>query len=102
MIDRLQQMEERYGMAEDDARRIARDQIGKLNAQVNQERQESMGVTRFVWRTMRDDRVRDEHQELEGEVFSWDDPPAEGLPGEDVQCRCYSEPDFSDLIGGDG
>lgn len=90
---------DRYDMAEDDARRIARDQIGKLNGQVNQDRQEALGVTGYVWRTMRDQRVRDEHAEREGQSFSWDDPPEDGHPGEAVQCRCYSEPDFSEILG---
>lgn len=90
--------EERDGMSERDALRIARDQIGKLNAQLNQTRQEAMGVTGYTWRTMNDNLVRDEHQELEGEFFTWDDPPAEGNPGEPIQCRCFAEPDFGPLL----
>lgn len=94
------QFVERYDMAENDAMRIARDQIGKLNAEVNQERQEALGVTGYIWRTMNDNRVRDEHEEREGESFDWDDPPEDGHPGEPVQCRCYSEPDFSPILDG--
>lgn len=86
-------------MLENDARRIARDQIGKLNAQLNQERQESLGVTGYTWRGVLDNRERDEHREREGQHFEWSDPPEDGHPGEPVQCRCYSEPDFSDMIG---
>lgn len=88
----------RYEIALNDARRIARDQIGKLNAEVNQERQEGMGVSQFVWRTMNDGRVRDEHEELEGEIFEWESPPAEGAPGEPIQCRCYAEPVFDQIL----
>lgn len=91
---------ERDGMAEDDARRIARDQIGKLNADFNEERQTELGITGYIWRTANDERVRDEHQELEGQSFKWDDPPAEGNPGEPIQCRCYAEPDFTPLLEG--
>lgn len=101
-----QDFEDRYGMAENDARRIARDQIGKLNAQCNEDRQRSLGVTRFVWRGMLDNRERDSHRELEGQTFEWDDPPIDEdtgediLPGEPVLCRCFSEPDLSELISG--
>lgn len=74
------------------ARLIARDQISKLNGQVTQERQKSLGVNKYIWRTSQDERVRDSHRELEGEVFSWDNPPSVGHPGEDFQCRCTAEP----------
>ena len=87
-----------FEMSENDAMRIARDQIGKLNAQVNQDRQEAIGLTGYIWRTMNDDRVRDEHAMLEGEAFTWDDPPEDGPPGDACLCRCFGEPDFSPII----
>jgi SPP1 gp7 family putative phage head morphogenesis protein len=90
----------RGDVAESDARRIARDQIGKLNAQVNQDRQEALGVTGYVWRGALDARERDEHREREGQHFEWDDPPEDGHPGEPIQCRCYAEPDLSAIVGG--
>lgn len=93
-----QSLAERYDMAMDDARRIARDQVGKLNAQVNQDRQEALGVEGYFWRTVRDQRVREEHAEREGQFFRWDDPPEDGHPGEAVQCRCYAEPDVAPLL----
>lgn len=93
-------------MAESDAMRIARDQIGKLNAQVNQDRQEALGADGYVWRGALDQRERPNHAELEGQRFDWDDPPLgggtdeeeEGHPGEGIQCRCYAEPDFSAIL----
>lgn len=87
-------------ISERDALRIANDQIGKLTAQVNQERQEQIGISGYIWRTMNDGRVRDEHDEREGEFFEWDAPPEDGHPGEAVNCRCYAEPDFSPLLEG--
>lgn len=96
LADRLEDI---AGISDDDARRIARDQIGKLNGQFNQVRQQALGSTRYIWRTMNDERVRDEHSEREGQSFAWDDPPEDGNPGEPIQCRCYAEPDFSDILG---
>lgn len=90
---------ERGTVTESRAALIARDQVGKLYGAVNKQRQENLGVTRYVWRTARDNRVREEHEMLEGESFSWDDPPSEGHPGEPVNCRCYADPDFSELLG---
>jgi len=111
-------IEERFGVAERHARLIARDQIGKLYADVNHHRQRKLGIRRFVWRTVRDERVRGNpdgkypnalpsHYDLEGQIFSYDDPPQpEGadepiLPGEDYQCRCYAEPVLDDILGDD-
>jgi SPP1 gp7 family putative phage head morphogenesis protein len=87
------------GMSDRDALRIANDQIGKINAEFNQERQEHLGVEKYIWRTMNDGRVRDEHGDREGNSYSWDDPPEDGHPGEAINCRCYAEPDFSDILG---
>jgi SPP1 gp7 family putative phage head morphogenesis protein len=99
--DLADQFEERYGMAEDDAQRIARDQIGKLAAQLNQERQQAMGVTSYVWRTMNDERVCEDCAPMDGQTFEWSDPPGDGHPGEHHPMdRCYAEPDFSAILEG--
>jgi SPP1 gp7 family putative phage head morphogenesis protein len=95
LAKRLVELED---ISDSDARRIARDQIGKLNAEFNQERQEAMGVTGYTWRTANDNRVRDEHAERNGRHFEWNDPPEDGHPGEAVQCRCFSDPDMSAII----
>jgi len=79
-------LKDRFGVAEDRARFIARDQVGKFFGQVTEARQRSMGVTKYVWRTSNDERVRPEHAAREGEVFEWSSPPEGGHPGEDFQC----------------
>lgn len=76
---------------------IARDQVLTLNAQITKQRQTNAGVERYVWTTSNDERVREEHQELEGKTFSWDDPPGPGHPGEDYQCRCVAFPVLPEL-----
>lgn len=87
------------GVTESRAALIARDQVGKLFGDINKQRQANLGVTRYVWRTVRDNRVREEHEALDGDSIAWDSPPAEGHPGEAVNCRCYADPDFSELLG---
>ena len=79
-------LEERFGVSESKAKLIAKDQIGKLNGELNQVRQEALGVTGYTWRTMGDNRVREEHMALEGQHFDWDDPPSEGIPGYAINC----------------
>jgi SPP1 gp7 family putative phage head morphogenesis protein len=90
------------------ARAIARDQVGKLNGQINAARQREMGVRKFTWRTSNDIRVRGtpggpyakaspSHYDLEGQVFSYPEGHLiEGIPGSPINCRCYAEPLFSD------
>lgn len=95
--DLAKDLEKSFGMDEDRAARIARDQIGTAYGQINAARQQELGVTRFIWRTSRDERVRDEHAEREGEIYEYDDPPDGELPGEPINCRCYAEPVFDML-----
>lgn len=80
------------------AERIARDQIGKFNGQLTQLRQRQAGIDKYIWRTMRDERVRSEHKSREGKIFSWNKPPEDGHPQEPIMCRCYAEPVFDDLL----
>jgi len=81
------------------AKLIARDQVSKFNGQLNELRQKSVGITKYVWSTSGDDRVRDSHEAKDGVTFSWDDPPTDtGNPGEDFQCRCVALPIFDELL----
>ncbi len=100
--DIAKDLEDRFGFGEDRAKLIARDQVGKFYGQVNATRQKELGIDQFIWRTSNDERVRDEHAVLEGEVFSFADGghPEEGLPGEAINCRCFAEPVFDDLLAG--
>lgn len=94
---------DRGGVSDSRAELIARDQTLKTNAEINGARQESAGIERYIWSTSLDERVRGNpagrwpdaeisHYDLEGKIFSWDDPPEPGHPGEDYQCRCVALP----------
>lgn len=88
----------RYEVSLSRANLIAKDQVGKLAGQMDRLRQTDLGVTHYIWRTAKDERVRDEHAEREGERFAWEDPPEDGHPGEPIRCRCYAEPDIGSLL----
>lgn len=85
---------EQFGVTERRAALIARDQVSKFNGNLNQLRQQNIGVTKYRWSTSGDERVRPEHEELDGEIFEWSDPPEVGHPGQDFQCRCSAIPVF--------
>lgn len=95
-------IQDEYGISKRRADLIANDQIGKLNGQLTQERQVGIGVKKYRWRGVLDNRERDEHVAREGLEFSWDKPPSDGHPGEPIRCRCRAEailPLFEDLEG---
>lgn len=96
---------------------IAIDQVQKLNADLEGERQRNNGITRYIWRTRQNARVRSksnsggasDHAGLEGAVIDWNFPPITVLtgkrsgernhPGQDINCKCWSEPVIEDLTG---
>lgn len=46
----------------------------------------------YIWTTKLDDQVRPSHAANNGKIFSWDNPPSTGHPGEDYGCRCEAKP----------
>ena len=95
---------ERFDVAESRAVLIARDQTGKMQAQITEARNRELGVSKYTWQTSGDGRVRDSHAELNGREFRYDDPPVTGdhgernNPGEDYQCRCNAQPVLEDVL----
>lgn len=86
---------------------IARDQIGKANAELAKERQTELGVNSYTWVTSHDERVRGNpngrypgarpsHFARDTKVFSWDKAPEGGHPGMAILCRCHASPVFPD------
>lgn len=79
---------------------IARDQTAKLNGQIQRAQQTDAGVNQYIWSTVKDERTRKSHRELDGKKFSWDDAPVNSdgrkcHPGEDYGCRCIGRPVFN-------
>ena len=95
------EIEHTYNVNKSHAKFIARDQLAKLNGDINRKQQSDAGVTRYIWCTVGDQRVRDSHKKLNGKVFSWDNPPIVDEktgrrchPMQDYQCRCVAKPVF--------
>jgi SPP1 gp7 family putative phage head morphogenesis protein len=88
----------RFGVAESFARRIAADQITKLNAQIAQARHQELGIAMFMWWTRGDGLVRDSHAVKHKKVFPYDGPQRPSfLPGEEPGCRCRAVPIFDGI-----
>lgn len=95
--DMTRQIRESYDLPRNRAELIARDQIGKLNGDLTEYRQRNVGVKKYRWRGVLDERERDEHVAREGQEFEWDKPPADGHPGKPIRCRCWAEPELPQL-----
>ena len=49
-------------------------------------------MTKYIWHTIGDSKVRSEHAARNGQIFDFDNPPEGGNPGEAPNCRCWAEP----------
>ena len=71
---------------------IARDQVSKATGQMNQIRQQGVGIKKFMWSSSEDEKVRPQHRDYNGRIYRWDAPPPEGIPGTPIRCRCVARP----------
>ncbi len=78
---------------------IARTEIARSHAIIQESRAEWIGSETYIWHTVKDPQVRRDHQELDGQVFKWSEPPIadkkagrRAHPGCIYNCRCFAEP----------
>lgn len=94
---------EQFDVSKSKAELLARDQTLKLQAAITKTRQTQAGISKYQWSTSGDERVRATHEDLDGTIQNWDDPPVtnengdRNHPGEDYQCRCIPRPILPDL-----
>lgn len=88
-----------YNTSENKAKFLARQETSLLMSKFREERYKSAGVQKYKWSTSHDSRVRDRHKELDGKIFTWDNPPIvdaktgrRAHAGEDFGCRCVAIP----------
>ena len=103
------EIQNKYNTSKSQARLLARDQVGSLNAQISERQQRDAGCEEYTWSSSGDSRVRECHKALDGKTFRWDDPPEmwyktkKGIvktgrrchPGQDYCCRCVAIPKFN-------
>ena len=69
---------------------VVANELGNASATVQRDTQIEAGITEFVWLSARDNRVRPEHRERNGQTYKWSDPPNGETPGSPIRCRCVS------------
>ena len=113
--DISKEIKDRYGVTKSRARTIARTEVGKLNGNLTKVRNQELGIKTYTWVTSNDERVRDSHKALNGMLCKWDDDSVYsddngkswqrrsgkmfiGAPGQDINCRCTSRSNVSQLL----
>jgi SPP1 gp7 family putative phage head morphogenesis protein len=96
--------ERSYGVTQNKAKFLARQETGLLMAKFKEARYTKAGIDEYSWHTVAgspNHPVRPSHKILEGKIFRWDTPPIttppgepqrRNNPGEDYNCRCYARP----------
>ena len=89
----------KFRLAKTRANLIGRDQINKMNGNLTRLRQTEIGVKKYVWRTVNDNRVRHSHDLRNGQTYTWKKGSELNThPGDEINCRCYGEPDLTPLL----
>lgn len=92
-------IQDNYKTSKSKAKFLARQETSLLMSKYREERYKAAGIKKYRWVVTHDARLRDDHADLDGEIFSWDEPPIidtktgrRGHPGEDYNCRCLAVP----------
>lgn len=92
-------IESEWGVSRRKAKFLARQETSLMVSKFREERYGEAGVTMYRWETSHDERVRQDHKDLNGRIFKFKEPPitdrATGQrnnPGEDFNCRCIAIP----------
>ncbi len=89
------ELRERVDVSQVRAVRIARTEMMRARRTATEARHRALGVEEFEWhhappRKSRQDRP--EHVARSGRVYRWDDLPADGAPGDAINCTCTAIP----------
>lgn len=94
----VKSIQNRYNVTKSKAQFLARQETSLLMSKMRETRYTGAGINKYKWKTANNERVRDRHRELNGNVYQWSTPPIinekgdRGHPGEDFNCRCVAVP----------
>ena len=75
-----------FGLAQEMAARVSAHAASLVMSKHREQRAREVGCTRYKWSTSHDERVCPRCRALGGKIFTWDNPPEGGHPGE---CECW-------------
>jgi SPP1 gp7 family putative phage head morphogenesis protein len=79
---------------------LARNQVEDHNAALNQLRQKDAGVPGYTWLLTSSLHPRKHHLERVGRHYLWSNPPEDGHPGTQPNCKCGAAPDWPETVFG--
>ena len=95
----VKMIQEAQGVSKTKAKFLARQETSLLVSKMREERYKDIGIQRYKWTGTDDARERPDHKVLNGNIYTWDQPPitnrktgARNNPGEDFGCRCIAVP----------
>lgn len=80
----LKSFQKDHGLQPTGTARPGDETVSKLSSEAEKQKN-----GKYIWRTVGDDKVRDDHAALSGTVRDLSDSPD---PGEEFNCRCWAEP----------
>ena len=90
-------IQKKFDVSERKADFIARQELRLITTEVKEMKATKAGLFRYIWKTMDDSRVRDDHAHLEGTEQRFDNPPivdsktgTRANAGQYFNCRCVS------------
>lgn len=99
--DMLKTVDASYGVCKRKAKFLARQETNLLLTKYKEVRYEEVGVRYYRWQCVvgsPNHPVRPMHKDLNGKIFTWDNPPvtsedgSRNNPGQDFNCRCVAIP----------
>lgn len=105
----FEQVVDRPGVRAEMAGRGVDQEAHEADVETAQTRSEKLGIRRYKWISSRDERTRKRHLDMDGQVYSWDNPPEADPgqyyhPGKRNKCRCTPsalEEDILAALGGE-
>lgn len=98
-----QELQDTLDVSRTRARLIARNETHRLNDQLSRYRMNDAGINKVRWSTSGDGAVRQNHRDLDGQVFDLNGPAPlgggtgrgdRGWPSDAISCRCQVVPVF--------
>lgn len=89
------EIQKEWGVSASKAQFLARQETSLFFSKLGMDRAKQTGIRRYRWSTSHDERVREAHKHLQGQIIDFDKPPVVDLKtgrrahaGEDYNCRC--------------
>jgi len=94
-----QYLQKEWNISQDRIKFLARNESAIATSSYLSSKYQAEQIHYFKWNAIMDNRTREHHRKLNGQVFRFDDPPIidektgqRGLPAETYNCRCTMTP----------